>query len=56
MIPLTIRNAELLSAIIRMVTRGEITLQVKGTVAPDFLVFAPKVPFCHTTTIPLKIP
>jgi len=55
-IPLVVRNAELLTAIIRMVATGEITIQIKGTVSPDFLILAPKIPFGDTTTIPLKFP
>ncbi|MDD1704150.1 MAG: LEA type 2 family protein [Methanoregula sp.] len=55
-IPLVVRNAELLTAILRMVATGEITLRITGTVSPDLLIFAPKIPFSDTTTIPLKLP
>ncbi|WML66630.1 MAG: hypothetical protein METHP_00072 [Methanoregula sp. SKADARSKE-2] len=33
-----------------------ITLRITGTVSPDLLIFAPKIPFSDTTTIPLKLP
>jgi hypothetical protein len=34
---------------------GEITVQVRGTAVPDLMGLSPKIPFTHTTTIPVKL-
>ena len=54
-IPVTVSNAALLTAIIGMLAKGEITIRVTGITLPDFLLFAPKVPFSREMTIPLKL-
>ena len=53
-IPLTASNAALFTALVGMVAKGEITIRISGIAMPDFLLFAPKVPFSREMTIPLK--
>jgi len=53
--PVTVSNAALLTALVGMVAKGEITIRISGIALPDFLLFAPKVPFSREMTIPLKI-
>lgn len=50
-VPVTVSSAELLRSLAEYFTKGEITLQIRGTASPDFYGLAPKVPFTHTTTI-----
>jgi LEA14-like dessication related protein len=50
-IPVTVSSAELLRSLAEYFTKGEITIQIRGTASPDFYGLAPKVPFTHTTTI-----
>jgi LEA14-like dessication related protein len=54
-IPVVISNRELLGSLFGFITKGEITLQIRGVAKPDFYGLAPSVPFTHTTTIPLRI-
>jgi LEA14-like dessication related protein len=54
-VPVVISNRELLGSLFGLLTRGEITLQIRGIAKPDFYGLAPSVPFTHTTTIPLRI-
>jgi len=53
-IPVTASNAVLLTALVGMVAKGEIMIRISGIAMPDFLLFAPKVPFSREMTIPLK--
>jgi len=53
-VPVMISNRELLGSLVGLLTRGEITLQIRGVAKPDFYGLAPPVPFTHTTTIPLR--
>ena len=53
-VPVVISNRELLGSLVGLLTRGEITLQIRGVAKPDFYGLAPPVPFTHTTTIPLR--
>ena len=53
--PATVSNASLLTAIIGMIAQGAITIRISGIAQPDFLVFAPKVPFSREMTIPLTL-
>jgi len=55
-IPITINNAALLCALKNMVMKGSINLQIKGTASPDFLLFAPKIPFTQVIAVPLRLP
>jgi LEA14-like dessication related protein len=52
-IPATVSNASLLTAIIGMIAQGAITIRISGIAQPDLLVFTPKVPFSREMTIPL---
>jgi LEA14-like dessication related protein len=54
-IPVTIKTADLLGAGIGALMNGEITLQIRGTAVPDLFGLNPKIPFSHTTTIPVKL-
>lgn len=56
MVPVAIKSSALPGAGISALLNGAITLQVRGTAAPDFFGFSPRVPFNYTTTIPLKLP
>lgn len=55
-IPVTVSNMKLMGALVTTLGKGEITLRVKGVSTLDILGFAPKIPFLHVTTIPLKLP
>jgi LEA14-like dessication related protein len=55
-IPFTVSSAELVRSLGTLVSTGEVTLQVRGTAAPDIMGFAPKIPFTYTRTVPLKAP
>jgi LEA14-like dessication related protein len=50
-VPVTIKNAELLRSLAGLITRGEVTLRIGGTASPDFYGIAPDVPFTYVTTI-----
>jgi LEA14-like dessication related protein len=50
-IPVTIRNAELISSLAGFIYSRKITLQIRGIASPEILLLAPKVPFTYTTTI-----
>ena len=52
-IPVTVNNLELGKSLVSLVSQGTLTLQIRGTAAPDILGFGPKIPFTHTTTISL---
>jgi len=54
-IPVTVSNAALLTAIMGMLAKGGITIRVTGMTLTDFLLYAPKVPFSREMTIPLKL-
>ncbi|MGB9177270.1 MAG: LEA type 2 family protein [Methanoregula sp.] len=54
-IPVTIKTSDLLGAGIGALMNGEITLQIRGTAVPDLFGLNPKIPFSHTTTIPVKL-
>ena len=52
-IPVTVNNVELGKSLLSLISKGELTLQIRGYAAPDLLGFGPKIPFTHTTTISL---
>ena len=54
-VPVTLKTSELLGAGIGALMKGEITIQVRGTAVPDLMGLNPKIPFSHTTTIPVKL-
>ena len=54
-VPVTIKSSELLSAGIGALTKGEITVQIRGTAVPDLFGLNPKIPFSQTKTIPVKL-
>jgi LEA14-like dessication related protein len=53
-VPVTMKSSALLGAGIDALLRGEITVQIRGTAVPDLLGLNPKIPFTHTTTVPVK--
>jgi LEA14-like dessication related protein len=55
-VPVTMKSSALLGAGIGALMKGEITVQIRGTAVPDLLGLNPKIPFSHTTTVPVKIP
>ena len=55
-VPVAIKSSALPGAGISALLNGAITLQVRGTAAPDFFGFTPPVPFNYTTTVPVKLP
>jgi LEA14-like dessication related protein len=54
-VPVTVTSSKLLGAGIGALMKGEITLQIRGTATPDIFGIAPKIPFSHTTTVPVKL-
>jgi LEA14-like dessication related protein len=54
-VPVTVKSSELLSAGINALTKGEITVQIRGTAVPDLFGLNPKIPFSQTKTIPVKL-
>lgn len=54
-VPVTLNSSELLGAGIGALMKGEITVQISGTVVPDFFRLSPNIPFTHTTTVPVKL-
>jgi len=50
-VPVSVRNTELLKSLAGFITSGKITLQIRGTISPDFYGIAPNVPFTYTTAI-----
>ena len=54
-VPVTVKSSELLSAGIGALSKGEITVQIRGTAVPDLFGLNPKIPFSQTKTIPVKL-
>ena len=54
-VPVTMKSSALMGAGIGALMKGEITVQIRGTAVPDLLGLNPKIPFTHTTTIPVKL-
>jgi LEA14-like dessication related protein len=54
-VPVTVKSSELLGAGIDALTKGEITVQIRGTAVPDLFGLNPKIPFSQTTTVPVKL-
>jgi len=54
-VPVTVKSSELLSAGIGALSKGEITVQIRGTAVPDLFGLNPKIPFTQTKTIPVKL-
>jgi LEA14-like dessication related protein len=54
-IPVTVSNAALLTALVGILAKGKITIRISGIALPDFLLFAPEVPFSREMTIPLRL-
>lgn len=51
-IPMTIPTSALPGAFLGVLTTGEMTLLIQGTVSPDFFGISPEIPFSKVTTIP----
>jgi LEA14-like dessication related protein len=54
-VPVSIKTSVIPGAVIGVLAKGEITLQIKGTASPDFFGISPQIPFSTVTTIPLKL-
>jgi LEA14-like dessication related protein len=54
-VPVTMKSSALMGAGIGALMKGEITVQIRGTAVPDLLGLNPKIPFTHTTTVPVKL-
>jgi LEA14-like dessication related protein len=54
-VPVNIKTSALPGAVFATLTRGEITIQIKGTASPDFFGITPQIPFSTVTTIQLKL-
>lgn len=52
-IPVTIRNTDLLQALMNMIINGSIHLKIRGTASPVLLFFAPDIPFVEEFAVPL---
>lgn len=53
-IPVSLKNASLLQAMIRALTHKEITLRISGVASPKVFFFTGSVPFSKVLTIPLS--
>ena len=53
-IPVTITTSALPGALMSALTRGEVTLLIKGTASPDFFGIRPPIPFSKVITVPLS--
>jgi len=54
-VPVTIQSSKVLGAGIGALMKGEVTVQIRGTAVPDLFGLNPKIPFSHTTTVPVKL-
>lgn len=54
-VPVSVKSSELLGAGIGALTKGEVTVQIRGTAVPDLFGLNPKIPFTETITVPVKI-
>ena len=54
-VPVTVNSSQLLGAGIGALMKGEISVQIRGTAVPDLFGLNPKIPFSHTTTVPVKL-
>jgi LEA14-like dessication related protein len=54
-VPVTVKSSELLGAGLGALSKGEITLQIRGTAVPDLFGLNPKIPFTETITVPVKL-
>jgi LEA14-like dessication related protein len=55
-IPLQVKNTSILGSLARLITKGEVTLQIRGVASPEILGISRGVAFTETRTIPLSIP
>jgi len=55
-IPVQVRNTGILGSLARLITQGEVTLQIRGVASPEIFGISRGVPFTETRTIPLSIP
>ncbi|MDD1708671.1 MAG: LEA type 2 family protein [Methanoregulaceae archaeon] len=55
-IPIQVRNAGILGSLARLITKGEVSLQIRGFASPEILGISRGIPFTETRTIPLSIP
>jgi LEA14-like dessication related protein len=54
-IPLQVRNTGILGSLARLITKGEVTVQVRGVASPEMFGISRGIPFTGTRTIPLRI-
>jgi LEA14-like dessication related protein len=52
-IPVMVRNTGILGSLANLVTKGEVTLQIRGVASPQVFGISRGVPFTETLTIPL---
>jgi LEA14-like dessication related protein len=52
-IPLQVRNTGIVGSLARLITSGEVTLQIRGVASPEIFGISRGVPFTETRTIPL---
>jgi LEA14-like dessication related protein len=55
-IPIQVRNAGILGSLARLITKGEVSLQIRGVATPEILGISRGIPFTETRTIPISIP
>ena len=55
-IPVQVRNTGILGSLARLITKGEVTLQIRGVASPQIFGISRGIPFTRTLTIPLGIP
>ncbi len=55
-IPVKVKNTGILGSLAKLITKGEVTLQIRGVVSPEIFGISRGIPFTETRTIPLAIP
>lgn len=55
-IPVLAKNTGIIGSLVTIITRGEVTLQIRGVVSPEIFGISRGIPFTETRTIPLVIP
>ena len=55
-IPIQVRNSGILGSLARLITKGEVTLQIRGVASPEIFGISRGIPFTETRTIPLSLP
>ena len=55
-LPVKVKNTGILGSLAKLITRGEVTLQIRGVISPEIFGISRGITFTETRTIPLVIP